>query len=341
MKKNGSRTLTKQAKIWWVLKQTLQNCFPYASMYILIVLVTTQLQLAVSYLNKEVINQLTRDMQTGALSSAFMWQAAVYLAVYFLEKTSGYLGVFGMNFFRSSVDGYFRKLFMQRCSTLPQEQFFRPEFMDRFNLVGQHIDNIFGYINKLCSLLFYSLGYAAGMLVLFAVYEPLLIPYACLAAVVSFRLHQYGSENGYGLDRKQIRSQRREGYFIELLTGREAAKELRICGLSGYLTEKWKEVYGQLRQERLDLALERTKMWNHQSRIWSCIRIPGVLFLIAGLMEGKYDLGTFIMLFDLVGHCGGRVEGLMFNGVQGAFQDTKYIEDYYDFIHPVAEEEKA
>lgn len=339
MKKKDDKVQSKRAKTCWMLKKTLQNCFPYVAVYVLILSLTTLLQLLVSVFNKELINRLTRDMQTGTLSRAFTGMLVLYLAIYFLEKTSGFLGAFGGNFFRFNVDGYFRKVFMWKCSRMSQEEFFRPEFMDQFSLVGQHIDSICGYINNLCSLIFSNIGYVAGMLVLFAVYEPLLVPYGGLMLVFSFWLNRYISKNEYELNRRQARNQRREGYLGGLLTGREAAKEVRICHLSGYLMEKWKGVYGLLRKEDLELALKRTKLWNRQSRFLIYVRIPAVLFLIMGLTEGKYDIGTFVMLFGLVGSCGGRIDGLVYNVVQGAYKNTKYLEDYYDFIHPVTDDE--
>lgn len=333
------RAISNLDKTGWILRKTMQNCFPYVAVYALILLVITLLQLAVSVVNKEIVNQLTEDMQTGLLSRTFTGLIIVYLIFYFMEKTSGFMGAYGNNFFRFQVDGFFQRMFMWKCSRLPQEHFFKTDFMDRFTLVSQHIGNISSYIGCICGLLFSNIGYVMGMMVLFSIYEPFLILYAIVIAVFSLWLNRYISKCEYELNKKQIRNQRKESYFNGLLTGREAAKEMRIYQLSEYLMGKWRKVYGLLRQEYLDMNIKRTKLWSRQSRFLLYIRIPAVLLLFAGVMRGRYDVGTFVMLFGLVKSCGDQMNSLAYNIVQGTYKDTKYLRDYFDFIQPVTDAE--
>ena len=331
------RSISNLGKTSWILRKTMQNCFPYVAVYALILLAVTLLQLAVSVVNKEIVNQLTKDMQDHLLSKTFIGLVVLYLFFYFLEKTSGFMGAYGANFFQFQVDGFFQRMFMWKCSILPQEYFFKTDFMDQFTLVSQHIGNISSYIRCICGLLFSNIGFVMGMMVLFAVYEPFLILYASVVAVVSLCLNRYISKSEYDLNKKQVRNQRKENYFNGLLTGRESAKEMRIYHLSGYLMEKWRKVYVLLRQEYLDMNIKRTKLWNRQSRFLLYIRIPAILLLFAGIMRERYDVGTFVMLFGLVKSCGEQMNSLAYNIVQGTYKDTKYLGDYYDFIQPITD----
>lgn len=331
------RSISNLGKTSWILRKTMQNCFPYVAVYALILLAVTLLQLAVSVVNKEIVNQLTKDMQDHLLSKTFIGLVVLYLFFYFLEKTSGFMGAYGANFFQFQVDGFFQRMFMWKCSILPQEYFFKTDFMDQFTLVSQHIGNISSYIRCICGLLFSNIGFVMGMMVLFAVYEPFLILYASVVAVVSLCLNRYISKCEYDLNKKQVRNQRKENYFNGLLTGRESAKEMRIYHLSGYLMEKWRKVYVLLRQEYLDMNIKRTKLWNRQSRFLLYIRIPAILLLFAGIMRERYDVGTFVMLFGLIKSCGEQMNSLAYNIVQGTYKDTKYLGDYYDFIQPITD----
>lgn len=337
MKGDKGRQPNNAVKTRWIISKTLQNCFFYVLIYVLILLFTTLLRLLVSVANKELVNQLTKDMETGILSHTFVGVVIVFLVCYFVEKTSGFLGAYGNNFFRFQVDGFFRRMFMWKSSKIPQELFFKTDFMDSFTLVGKHISNISSYIGSVCGLLFSNVAYVVGMLVLFAIYEPFLIPYACLIAMLSIWLNRYISKCEYELDKRQIRNQRKESYFNELLTGRRAAKEIRTYQLSGYLMEKWHKVYKLLRQERLDMNIRRIKLWNRQARFLLYVRIPAVLLLLNGTLKGRYDIGTFIMLFGLVKSCGEQMNSLAYNVVRGIYKDTKYLQDYYDFIQPITD----
>lgn len=326
-------------KTEWIWRKVLKNCFPYVGVYALILLTVTMLQLAVSVINKEIVNQLTQDMQVGLLSGAFIGLVILYLLLYFLQKTSGFIGAYGNNFFRFQVDGFFQRVFMWKCSKLPQEFFYESDFMDRFTLVSQHIGNISSHVGCICGLLFSNIGYVLGMMVLFAIYEPLLILYAGVIAFFSLWMNRYIFRCEYELNKKQVRNQRKEEYFNGLLTGRESAKETRIYHLSDYLMEKWRSVYVLLRQEYLDMNIKRARLWNRQARFLLYIRIPAILMLVVELMRGRYDVGTFVMLFSLVKACGEQINSIAYNIAQGTYKDTKYLEDYYDFVWPVSDEE--
>lgn len=119
------RSISNLGKAGWIWRKVLQNCFPYVAVYALILLAVTLLQLAVSVINKEIVNRLTEDMQAGLLSGTFIGLVILYLIFYFLQKTSGFMGAYGNNFFRFQVDGFFQRMFMWKCSKLPQDYFLR------------------------------------------------------------------------------------------------------------------------------------------------------------------------------------------------------------------------
>ena len=69
----------------------------------------------------------------------------------------------------------------------------------------------------------------------------------------------------------------------------------------------------------------RTRLWNRQARFLLYIRIPAVLLLVVGIMRGRYDVGTFIMLFGLVKSCGEQMNSLAYNIVQISFAASRPV----------------
>ncbi|MCD7709600.1 MAG: ABC transporter ATP-binding protein/permease [Clostridiales bacterium] len=326
-------------KTAWILRKALLHCFPAVAAYGVILLFSTLLSLFLTMADRALVNTLIRDMELGVLSSAFVGFVVLYLVFYFILKTGNFLGALGGNFFRYRVDGFFRRMFMWRCSKMPQEDFFKADFMDRFTLVAGNIQSVSGYISALFSLIFSDFGYLVGMLVLFAIYEPILIPYALVIGIISALLHRYIAKGEYELEHRQVRNLRKENYFQGLLTGREAAKEIRIFRLAGFFFEKWREVFGSLRKEQLDMSTRRTKLWNRQARVLLYLRIPAVLLIIWGVCRGRYDIGTFSMLFLLVKSCAERMNALAYNVVKGTYKDTKFLQEYYDLVCPLTRDE--
>jgi ABC-type multidrug transport system fused ATPase/permease subunit len=339
MREQENYNISNLKKSIWILRKAIHNCFFYVAEYGLILVIITLMKLAVSVVNKEVINQLTRDVQSQTMSKDFFCIVLLYLVLYFFEKSSGFIEAYGTNCFRFQVDGFFNRLFMWKSSKQPQELFFYANFMDRFTLVSQHINSISAYIGGICNFVCFNIGYIVGIMILFAKYEPLLIVYAILVAIISFKLNKHLSKCEYELSKKQVRNQRRENYLYNLLSGRDYAKELRIFKTKECFLKKWRTEYLKLREECLEMTIRRTKLWNKQSRIFLYLRMPAVSFLIFRAMNGNYDIGTFVMLFGLIQSCVDQISNISFNIIQGTYKDTKYLRDYFDYIYPISDEE--
>lgn len=327
------------SKILWVLKKAFRFCLPYILVYILILTATTVIRLLLNIVNKNIVNELTASISAGTLNIVFVVLVVVYMVLYFIERASGFLGAFGTNFFRLNVDELFQKMFMWKSYNTPQEKFFDSGFMQKYYFAVYNVSKIRSFIGSLSELIFSNILNAIGTLILFAVYEPYLIIYPAVVAVVSFLVSRYISNEEYKLEKKQIKEQRFHDYYKQLLTDKSSAKEVRLYNFKMFIYNKWTAIYQKLRLEKLKLSIRQTKLYNINNIAETLLKAIATALLLVGIYYGRYDIGTFVLLFGLIQSSSDQVRSLIYFVTNGAYKDSKYLCDYYDFVYPISDDE--
>lgn len=322
-----------------ILNKTIRYCFGPIIVFTLILALDTALGIILTVLNKDMINALTDSIPLGTVSSLFTGLAAGYMILYFFQAGMGFLWTFGYNYFRLSIDGFFNRLFLIRSGETPQERFFDTAFMEKYSFVRDNTARISSYLRNLLTLVFSNIGAIAGTLGLFWLYEKKLAAVAVLAAILSGMVNGYIAGKEYALDKVQIKGQRERDYYREILTDKAYAKELRIYGIKENIFEKWRNIFDRLRTETLNLALKKATLQNIHSFLLFGLRIASIAILIWGVVNHKYSVGVFVMLFQLADNITYKIDATVESVMSGVYKDTKYLEDYYDFIMPVSRRE--
>lgn len=318
----------------WIIKKSLQNCYRQIIIFSMILSITAFLSVAINVLNKDMINALSECVALGRISVLFIGLVIGYMAVYFVNMASGFLWVYGNNYFRLNVDEFFHKLFMQKCVSIPQDKFLDTSFMDEYSFVCSNTGKISTYIKNIISLIFSNIGTVMGTLTIFYLYEPAFIIFAIIVTFCSILVNKYIMKKEYELDKVQIKEQRRHDYFKEILSGKAYAKELRIYSLKDYIYNKWSIILDKLRIEKLALSIKKVWLGNLQSFINFGLRVVAIIILLNGVIERRYDVGAFVMLFGLIGTCTGQINNITYSVMTGVYKDIKYLTDYYEFITP-------
>ena len=141
----------------------------------------------------------------------------------------------------------------------------------------------------------------------------------------------------YELYREQTAAQRRADYMVQLVTDREAAKEVRLYGLGDHLVSTWGEVAEELRRQRFRLTLK-------QQKIMGAARGGAILSILAALVlllwqatSGAITLGAFLALGDATGRFQEQL-GRMLQNISQVFEQMLYLFDMRDFIEAPVED---
>ncbi len=209
--------------------------------------------------------------------------------------------------------------------------FERPEFYDRLRRAQDGVDNNLSvtirYVLWIPTRLITSVGLLAYLgsanLILPIVMVAGLVPVYLVSAHYSRRL--------YDLRRRHTPDERRLDYLGDLMTGREAAAEVRLFGLGSYLLDKRQRLFAQLRDQRLKLARHRavnTVAPALGDQLTYAVVILGLVVLIAG---GDLTIGYFVALLGASERFRSAV-GQLFFYTTGLNEHLHYLRDLFGYM---------
>jgi ATP-binding cassette, subfamily B, bacterial len=138
-------------------------------------------------------------------------------------------------------------------------------------------------VNSVVSLLTAALT-SAGVAVALATVEPLLLPLAALAAVPLLLVTLRNSREAYVFEYAMTAESRERLYLMELLTGRESAKEIRAFSATAFLLSR----YTRLTDERL------VRM---RAFLRGRLRVS-VIGAVGSALAAAVALGSLVLLLD-------------------------------------------
>ncbi len=159
------------------------------------------------------------------------------------------------------------------------------------------------------------------------VFPLLLVAFALPGALVRAR----DSKHLYHWARSSIATQRKAAYFSWLLTNEQYAKEIRLFGLGGVFSARFRELRNRLRRERLVLVAKHVRGEVITDGA-AAIVVYGALALVAyRAASGAATLGDLVMYFQAFQRGQAYlVEAL--KGMAGLYEDNLFLTSLTEFF---------
>ncbi len=224
-----------------------------------------------------------------------------------------------------------QEVLISKASRLSLASFEQPGLYDRLHRAQDGVGNRLSITLKALLSLPAQLITAVGLLVYLGASSPLL-PIPLVAGLVPFYLvtARY-NQRLHLLRRQQTASQRRLDYLGDLLTGRQAAAEVRLFGLGGYLIDKRQRLFREKRDERLKLGRAQSMAAIRSSlgdQVTYGVVIVGIVALIAA---GRLSVGYFAALLAAAERFRDEVASLL-SGIRTVDSDLRYLQDLVDYL---------
>lgn len=183
---------------------------------------------------------------------------------------------------------------------------------------------------------------SAGIVVALLFLQPILLPLVLLAATPLLAATLHNSRNAYTFEWGMTPENRERAYLIELLTARDAAKEVRVFGAARFLRTRYQGLTAErLRRmrkflrRRLRVALGGTLA----SSLGMGIAIATLSYLVAA---GSVDVATAVAAGAAVQQLGTRMTGAM-TSIGQLVESGMFVDDYNSFLQlsPAREEISA
>ncbi|MBO4207677.1 ABC transporter ATP-binding protein [Micromonospora echinofusca] len=204
------------------------------------------------------------------------------------------------------VDGHmYRRLIQASLSTREITPLEDPAVLDELGEAGHELRFAFRTPGAAYAGLIALVGPYTQVAGFTAVVAVVLGPWAALtmlAVVLLFRHGQRGGLRRYARVIRDVAAVRRESRYLRgLAMGPAAAKELRIFGLTGWLTERYRQVY---RRALAPVWAERRRIYLRPYLAYTAVGLVGVaaVLALAGIRaaEGAVDLAALALVLQAV-----------------------------------------
>ena len=266
----------------------------------------------------------------GPLTTGLWWGLALAALALLRAVVGQGKGVLDIPF-RERLRAHIEGRCYEQAQAMPLEWFEHAEHYDQLHRVRRGMTNRLetmmgafwtsvSLVVALVSLLFYLAQFHWAL--------PLLLAIGSTPGVLlrSRFLHQK-----YLVQRELAPHERRFAVYAGLLTGREAAAEVRLFGLSGWLLDQVAVLRRRLDQERLRLAGREFRQSVVHEGLNGLAHIVALVFSVGLLVVGRVSIGTAAALFAAIESFQRDYSDLV-RLMLGVYDDMRYLQDFFEFL---------
>ncbi|CAN5909793.1 ABC transporter ATP-binding protein [soil metagenome] len=220
---------------------------------------------------------------------------------------------------------------MEHAATLDLDQFEDAAFYDKLERARRQTLNrtilmtqILGQLQDAVTLAFLSVGLLA--------FNPWLILLLLVAVIPAFLGESHFNERSYSLVHGWTPERRELDYLRMTGASDETAKEVKIFGLSGFLTDRFRELSDQFYRANKQLVVKRAGWGSLFAALGSAGYYGAYLFIVLRTVQGQLSIGDLTFLAGSFGRMRGLLESIL-NRFSSVAEGALYLQDFFDFFH--------
>lgn len=294
-------------------------------------IVRSAIPLAVLYTGKLIIDQIVFFTHTPAISHKYLWQlVAVEFGLAILSDVLSRATNLIDSLLGDLFSNYTSIKIMQHAAILDLDQFEDSTFYDKLERARQQtvgrtvlLSQVLSQLQDLITMLFL----AAGLIV----FNPWLILLLIVAVIPAFLGESYFNDKNYSLNRRQTPQRRELDYIRYIGASDETAREVKIFNLSGFLTDRFRQLSNQFYRDNKALVIKRS-LWGTIFAILGSAGYYGAyIFIIAITISGKQSIGALTFLAGSFRQLRSLLENIL-SRFTTLSQGAIYLKDFFDFF---------
>ncbi len=318
----------------WLFARVLKASPFIAAVWITLVLINAGAGAAQLLVLRETVNTL---VDADLMSSAVPWLVAL-CCLFFVEQAISTLLPLLREQLRIRAGFALQRDALQKTGKLPLEAFDDEESHNLINRVVtggdssvvQLMQNGLNFIEYVPVLLT-----SAVVLGLISIWIPLIIiGGAILVRVFEIRM---GSRVRH-FEVENTRNKRLTDYYVQLLTERRSAAEIRLWGIGGTLLQRWRTILTKYLRERLHIDFQNASQGIFQVFIFVAI-IAGAL-LVTSFSQGRVEAGLAALVLEALRNIAAGMNSMQYM-VIGFVQHAGYGEDLRRLLEKKQDEDSS
>ena len=302
-----------------------------ATANVLLRLLKSAIPLATLYVGKEIIDAVIRLINGETTDTTYLWtMVAVELGLAVLSDL--------MNRGITLLDSLLGDLFANKTSVeliahaarLDLYQFEDAEFYDKMERARRQttgrtvlMSQVLTQMQDMVTVLF-----LAGGLVAFNAWLLLLL---VLAVIPSFLGETHFNQRTYSLTRSWTPERRELDYLRYIGASDRTAKEVKIFNLSGFITERFRELSHNYYLANRSIAVKRAAWGSFLSSLGTLSYYGAYIFIIYQAIGGIITGGTLTFLAGSFSRMRSNLQGIM-NRFSRIAEGALYLQDLFDFF---------
>ena len=288
--------------------------------------------LGILYVGKLIIDQVILLSKSDAsLSHKYLWEliAVEFALVVVSDVLSRAINL---------MDGLLGDLFanhssvkiMEHAATLDLDQFEDSVFYDKLERARQQtvgrtllLSQVFAQVQDFITMSFLAAGIIA--------FNPWLILLLLTAVVPAFLGESYFNDKSYALTRGQTPERRELDYIRYLGASDETAKEVKIFGLSEFITDRFKKLSSKFYAESRRLSISRSMWGTFFALLGSAGYYAAYAIIILKAVAGQVSIGQLTFLAGSFKQLRTLLEGIL-SRFTSVSQGAVYLSDFFEFF---------
>ena len=219
---------------------------------------------------------------------------------------------------------------MRHAAELDLEQFEDSTQQDRLERARRQVTGrsslltqVFGQVQDVITLVSFAIGLLA--------FAPWLILLLAGALVPAFLNETYFNRQGYRLAWTRTPERRQIDYLRYLGASVEAAKEVKLFGLNGYIAARYQVLANKLVADNRALAIRRAAWGGAFAALGTLAYYAAYATIVWRTVAGEFSIGDLAFLAGSFQRLRGLIEGLLLGFSQIASQ-AQYLDDLFSFF---------
>lgn len=294
-------------------------------------IVRSAIPVAVLYIGKLIVDQVVQISQGASIPHTYLWQlVALEFGLAILSDALSRATTLIDSLLGDLFSNYTSIQIMNHAATLDLEQFEDTTFYDKLERARQQTIGRTILLSQVLSQVqdFITMGFLASGLVVF---NPWLLLLLFVAVLPSFLGESYFNDKNYSLSRRQTPERRELDYIRYIGASDETAKEVKLFNLSGFLTDRFRQLSQKFYNDNKSLSIRRS-LWGTLFSLLGTLGYYGAyVYIIAETISGKISIGSLTFLAGSFRQLRSLLEGIL-SRFTAVSQGAIYLKDFFDFF---------
>jgi ATP-binding cassette, subfamily B, bacterial len=289
------------------------------------------LPVAMLYVSKLIVDAVVRSVRGGHIESGRVWRlVAVELGLAVASDLLGRAVALADSLLCDRFTNRVSVELMRHASVLDLAHFEEPEFYDKLERARRQTMGRMQLMTQVMALAqdLITLLTLTSALILFS---PLLLLMLICAVLPAFLGETHFASLSYSLLFRWTPQRRELDYLRWLGATQESAKEVKIFGLGGYLTERYRRLANMFYEENRGLVIRRAAVGSLLALVGTAGYYGAYVVILYRTLHGSLTVGDLTFLAGSFARSRSLIEGVL-SSFSSISEEAMYLDDLFAFF---------